>query len=103
MIGNAKAYLTTNKATMKPMLLVAFGLSLIFGVVIPLVLPEGSFLLSGLSTFFLTFILLMIIGLVWLEFGADKRLLLILILSFVLRVALGVFLTWALPRFGYPE
>jgi len=103
MIGNIKAYLTTNNATLKPRMVIVFGMSLILGIVIPLVLPVGSFILSGLSTFFLTFILLVITGLVWLEFGADKRLLLIMILSFVLRVALGVFLTWALPRFGYPE
>ena len=40
MTGNAKAYLTTNKATLKQRMVIVFGMSLILGIVIPLVLPE---------------------------------------------------------------
>jgi hypothetical protein len=85
-----------------PILLIILG-SITMGMLIQTLLPVGDFWqgVSGASS--LLFLVLMILYLVWLGVGRGKKLAWMMLLAFILRLGLGIFLAWGLPQFGYDE
>ena len=95
----------TNPRTTKTiyLLLGVLGVSLLVGILVPLILPSGTYILSWLATFILLFIVLALLILIWQGAGGGKQLLWMMVLAFSLRLVLGIFLSWGLPLFGYAE
>ena len=79
--------------------LVSLGL----GAVFQIILSIGDFLSGWLAASLLLFLSGVLIYAAWNAAGRDRMLAWILILAFSLRLALGVFLAWGLPQFGYDE
>ena len=79
--------------------LVSLGL----GAVFQIILSIGDFLPGWLAASLLLFLSGVLIYAAWNAAGRDRMLAWILILAFSLRLALGVFLAWGLPQFGYDE
>jgi len=90
------------KKPFRQMILIA-GASLILGAFIQGILGRENFW-SGL---FASALLLFLVGaglwFAWRRAGGGKALGWIMLTAFLLRLALGVFLSWGLPRFGYDE
>jgi hypothetical protein len=62
---------------------------------------QGSFLTGWLGTTVILFVSLGLMLWAWQWAKGDRLLAWMMILAFVLRLSIGVALTWALPRFGY--
>ncbi|MCJ7694564.1 MAG: hypothetical protein MUO40_03980, partial [Anaerolineaceae bacterium] len=78
-------------------------LSLTIALLVPLLLPSGSYFSSILANLIVLVLTLVILARVWRYSGAGKQLFWIMLIAFLVRLALGVFFAWALPRFGYSE
>ena len=76
---------------------------LIIGALLPALIPIGAYFPSLLAGGLVTFITLFVLGGVWLRSGGGKTLFWVMLTAFLLRLALGLFLTIGLPQFGYPE
>ena len=79
------------------------AVSLAGGVGFQVILQVGSFWGSFLSSSLLIFVIGLILFLAWHGAGKGKTLAWMIFLAFILRFALGIFLAWGLPRYGYPE
>lgn len=73
------------------------------GALIQWILPGGVFWRGLLSGSLLIFFSGMLIYAAWRLAGCGKTLAWMLLAAFLLRLALGVFFAWGLPRFGYDE
>lgn len=93
---------TKVKQTLIPLTLI-LAASLAAGLCFQILLQVGHFW----NGFFASALLTLLIGLVlyaaWRAAGRGKALAWMIFMAFSLRFALGVFLAWGLPRFGYPE
>jgi hypothetical protein len=79
------------------------GLSLILGAVVQWIFNLGNFVqgfLAGSLLFFCIGVLLLV---EWRAAGGGKALAWIIFTTFIIRLLLGVFLAWGLPRFGYDQ
>ena len=81
----------------------ALLLSLVISWLVPWILPMGKAFNSWLATLILSLLITGTLAIVWHGAGEGNRLLWMMLLAFLLRILLGIFLTWALPRFGYTE
>ncbi|MEA3326243.1 MAG: hypothetical protein U9R53_02910 [Chloroflexota bacterium] len=79
------------------------GISLALGSAFQGVLSVGEFLPGFLAASLLIFICGVVLYLAWRIAGGGKALAWMMIAAFVLRLAIGVFFAWGLPRFGYDE
>lgn len=77
--------------------------SLVLGAGMQGILKAGPFWHGTLVGALLIFLAALAMFLVWRKAGSGKTLAWMMIAAFSLRLALGVFLTWGLPQFGYPE
>jgi hypothetical protein len=77
--------------------------SFVLGLAVQVLLSVGDFWKGALAAFYLICFVTILLYLVWRAVGSGKALAKMMILAFLLRLALGVFLTWGLPRFGYQE
>lgn len=77
--------------------------SLIIALLVPLLLPSGSYLSSLIASLVVLVFTLAILARVWGCAGGSKHLFWIMLGAFLIRLALGVFIAWGLPRFGYDE
>ncbi|HAF49133.1 MAG TPA: hypothetical protein DCL08_07845, partial [Anaerolineaceae bacterium] len=77
----------------------SFALALLMQVL----LPFGDFWKGTLAAFYLLFFVSLFLYLAWRLFGGAKKLAGMMVLAFILRLGLGMFLTWGLPQFGYDE
>ncbi len=84
-------------------LAVIAGVSLLLGFLVQRLLPVGNFWLGFLGTTLVIFISGAALFLAWRAAGAGKALAAMMLAAFVVRLVLGVFLAWGLPRFGYAE
>jgi peptidoglycan/LPS O-acetylase OafA/YrhL len=82
-------------------LLAVFSFAL--GAVIQVLLPLGAFTRGYLITSLLIFISCVVLYFAWRWAGKEKVLAWMMVIAFVIRLALAVFLAWGLPRFGYDE
>jgi len=78
-------------------------LSLTIALLVPLLLPSGSYFSSMLSILVVLILTLAILARVWGCAGGGKQLFWIMLVAFLVRLAIGAFFAWALPRFGYDE
>jgi hypothetical protein len=79
------------------------GLSLILGAVIQWIFNLGNFLQGLFAGSLLFFFIGVLLFLGWRATGREKALGWIIFLAFIIRLLLGVFLAWGLPRFGYDQ
>jgi len=84
-------------------LAVVAGVSLVLGALLQWISNAGNFWLGFLAASLLIFLSGILLVLAWRGAGGGKALALMMVLAFLLRVALGVFLAWGLPRYGYEE
>jgi hypothetical protein len=77
--------------------------AVLIGLIIPWIQPAGKFGNAFLSTFLLSGLILSVLYVIWHEAGGGRQLLWLMITAFFLRLVLGVFFAWGLPRFGYEE
>jgi hypothetical protein len=77
--------------------------SLGVGALFQLILAQGAFWRGFLTASFLIFICGLILYAAWWLAGKGKALAWFLLIAYMLRIALGVFFAWGLPRFGYDE
>ena len=77
--------------------------SFILGILIQTILPVGDFWKGALAAFILLFLVLTLLYAAWQAAGRGRALAWMMILAFVLRLGLGIFLTWGLPQYGYDE
>lgn len=77
--------------------------SLVTGAFFQLILQVGNFWRGFLASSFMVLVLSLILFWAWRRAGQGKALGWMMLLAFTLRIALGIFLAWGLPRFGYPE
>lgn len=94
------------KDTLKHIIIIGTGilfLSLAISMLVPLILPSGSYNSSMFSSLVVLFLTMLILALVWKNAGGGKKLFWIMLAAFLVRLILGAFLAWALPRFGYAE
>ncbi len=75
--------------------------SLVLGVGFQLILNVGEFVKGFIAATFLFFSVGVGMFLVWRAAGSDKVVGWMMLTAFVIRIALGVFLAWGLPQFGY--
>ena len=78
-------------------------ISLIFSLVIQTILPLGDFWKGGTAGFILLILVFLILYTAWHKAGWGKTLAWMMILTFILRLGLGILFTWGLPLFGYEE
>lgn len=90
------------KETLPPIALI-LAASLAAGLIFQSLLRAGDFLSGFLASSSLTFIIGLVLFWAWRAAGRGKALAWMVFTAFSLRFALGVFLAWGLPRFGYPE
>ncbi|MBG0785935.1 MAG: hypothetical protein H0S79_12630 [Anaerolineaceae bacterium] len=86
-----------------PRMSVIAGVSLVLGAVMQRLLRTGSFWRGTLVGALLIFLVGMAMLLVWRQTGSGKTLARMMVTAFILRLAVGVFLAWGLPQFGYEE
>ena len=79
------------------------GISLGLGAVFQAISGKGGFWPGFWASSFLFFLSLGLMWFAWRSAGRGKALAWIMILAFLLRLALGLFLGWGLPRFGYDQ
>jgi hypothetical protein len=77
--------------------------SLALGVVFQGILTVGDFWRGMFAASLLIFLCGVVMYLVWRAAGAQRVLGWMMLVAFFLRLALGVFLAWGLPLFGYDE
>jgi hypothetical protein len=77
--------------------------SLAGGALFQLILPVGNYWQGFLQSSMLIFFNSLLLFGAWRAAGKGKALAWMIGLAFVLRIALGLFMAWGLPRFGYPE
>lgn len=77
--------------------------SFILGLLTQAILPIGNFWKGALAAFFLSFLVLTLLYVVWWTAGRGRALAWMMALAFILRLGLGIFLTWGLPQYGYDE
>ncbi len=82
--------------------LLVFG-SLVLGVLFQWMLPVGRFWPGFLSAASLILVCSLVLYLAWRMAGSGRTLGWMMLAAFLLRLILGVFLTWGLPQFGYDE
>ena len=82
---------------------VIVGFSLILGSVFQIVLAAGDFIPGFLAASLLIFICGIVLYLAWCISGRTKMLAWMMVVAFVLRLALGLFFAWGMPRYGYDE
>lgn len=87
---------------LKPLGLLVGG-SLILGALIQSILAAGPFLPGFLAASLLIFLCGTALYLAWVATGRGKPFAWMILTAFLLRLALGVFLAWGLPRYGYEE
>jgi len=75
--------------------------SLVGGATLSAGFGQGSFISGWLGTAIILFISLGLMLLAWQWVKGDRLLAWMMILAFVLRLSIGLMLSWALPRFGY--
>jgi hypothetical protein len=76
-------------------------LSFVFSLLIQVILPVGDFWKGTLAGFSLLLVVLTLLYVVWRASGGGKTLAWMMIAAFLIRLGLGIFLNWGLPRFGY--
>jgi hypothetical protein len=79
------------------------GGSVLLGGLFQIILPVGNFWLGFLAASLLIFLSAGVLYFTWRAAGGGKLLAVMMLGAFVLRLALGIFLAWGLPRFGYDE
>lgn len=67
------------------------------------ILQVGDFWKGTIAAFIILFSAMVVLYTAWRAAGQGKALAWMMILTFVLRLGLGIFLTWGLPLFGYEE
>lgn len=77
--------------------------SLATGFIFQALLQIGDFWNGFFASSLLTFIFGSLLFGAWVAAGRDRNLAWMILLAFILRFALGIFLAWGLPQFGYPE
>ena len=77
--------------------------SFILSLLTQAILPVGDFWKGTLAAFYLMFFVAVLLYLAWRLFGREKKLAWMMILAFIVRLGLGLFLAWGLPQFGYEE
>ena len=77
--------------------------SLLGGAVFQLILNTGGFWQGFIAATALFFLSGTAMYLLWRRAGAQRALGWMMLTAFFVRIVLGVFLTWGLPRFGYDE
>jgi len=77
----------------------SFALALLMQVLLPI----GEFWKGTFALFYLLFFVSLFLYMAWRLFGSSKNLARLMILAFILRLGLGIFLAWGLPQFGYEE
>jgi hypothetical protein len=77
--------------------------SLALGAVFQAILNVGDFWRGMFAAYLLIFLCGVVMYLVWRAAGAQRVLGWMMLAAFLLRLALGVFLAWGLPLFGYDE
>jgi hypothetical protein len=95
----------------KPVFLQKFGVgmgvialaSLVLSAVFQGILSVGDFWRGMFAASLLIFLCGIVMYLVWRAAGAQRVLAWMMLLAFLLRLTLGVFLAWGLPQFGYDE
>lgn len=75
--------------------------SLILGGMTQAVTAQGNFWLGFLAAFILTFTVGSALLYFWVKAGRGKALAWMMVIAFLIRLFLGIFLNWGLPRFGY--
>lgn len=85
-----------------PLMLILFA-SMAAGLFFQSLLQIGNFWNGFFASALLTLIIGIALFFAWRAAGRGKALAWMIFLAFILRFALGVFLAWGLPRFGYPE
>jgi len=76
---------------------------LAIGILMPLILSNAPLGRSFLATALVAVIMLLMLVLAWRMAGGGKKLFWMMLIAFLLRLAVGIFFAWGLPRFGYPE
>ena len=82
---------------------IIFMASLIGGAVFQMILNVGGFWQGFWAASLLFFLSGAAMYLLWRWVGAQQALAWMMLASFFVRIILGIFLTWGLPRFGYDE
>jgi hypothetical protein len=95
----------TNEQNKKTLIhsMIILAASLGLGFLFASLLPVGNFWKGVFEASLLICIIGLVLYWVWRAAGRDRSLGWMILLAFILRFALGVFLAWGLPRFGYPE
>jgi len=88
------------KKNLIPILLIVVT-SFIIGLLTQAIFPTGNFWKGTLAGFSLLFFVITLLYSVWRASGGKKALAWMMVIAFVFRLALGIFLSWGLPRFGY--
>ncbi len=79
------------------------GGSVLLGALFQIALPVGNFWLGFTAASLVLFLSAGVLYFAWWLAGGGKLLAAMMLTAFILRLALGVFLAWGLPRFGYDE
>lgn len=82
--------------------IIALG-SLVLGATFQLILSVGGFWQGFIAASLLIFLCGVAMYFLWRAAGAQRAIAWMMLMAFVLRLAVGVFLAWGLPRFGYDE
>ncbi len=83
--------------------LIILAASLALGLLFQSLLRVGNFWKGVFDASLLFFIIGLVLYWTWRSVGRGTTLAWMILLAFILRFALGVFLAWGLPRYGYPE
>jgi len=78
-------------------------LSFAFALLLQVFLPFGDFWKGTFAAFYLFLFVTLLLYLAWRVSGGGKKLAWMIVLAFILRLGLGVFLSLGLPQFGYDE
>ncbi len=88
--------------TLKHLLLILLG-GMAAGAVFQWILPVGGYWQGAGAAALLIFLCSAVLYAGWRGAGDGKALAWMMLAAFLLRIALGVFLAWGLPKFGYQE
>ncbi len=84
-------------------IILAAVLSFALALLMQVILPIGEFWKGTFAAFYLLYFVSLFLYMAWRLFGSSKNLARLMILAFILRLGVGMFLTWGLPQFGYEE
>jgi len=79
------------------------GVSLLLGACVQWILQIGNFWMGFMAGSLLIFLISSALFLSWKVAGGSRVLAWLMVAAFLIRLILGVFLAWGLPRFGYEE